>query len=769
MQKVLLTHNPYKVISTIEINGEKPKRDSTLIQYLDKRFQLWVDKLPELLEDVCNDDNFEITFHGTELDYQDLRIAIEAAESKGLSFKVNKIDAKEFGEKEADIRNLFSEIQKLPFEELRSADVTDAFEKAFNEEFEINVVATMSAGKSTLINALLANKLMPSKNGACTAKITRIKDDDDDTFKAVAYNSEDTELGKYSVLDYKTMQNLNNNPNVSQILVSGNIPFVSTNEASLVLIDTPGPDNAREEWHRLVTEKALEESSKMLVLFVMNGSKLHDEAQDAFLRKIAKSMAVGGKQSRERFLFVINKLDAYDEEDDDIAGETIPDTIKYLEEMGIESPNIFPAAAEPALLIRRYQKIYDEGERQKILAKLKPIAEKMVAQEQLHLEQYPTLVKNSQMLIESELNKAIEENDLLGQALIHTGIRGIEETIRMYVTKYCRPQKITNVVNTFKHRLDSAEAFEMTKREIASREDEQEKFRKQIALLNEKLSSKSENEAFKKRISSLEISTDLDVKVEELIMNVQSELTLYLNKCSNEMEEDDAMAFVKNFAKLAGRKQDEFVVAVSRLLAKDVEEKSRKLLDEYIKKLVALNEEFSTDDLSIDLTSFVKGKFEQINADAVLDASLDSRVERHNETRSRTVTKRATGWKRILNPFRWFNPEYEDIENYVVEVKEEITFISGQKLIDQLLSPIMKQLYDERERIREYAKEQTTEIKKYFYEQFDEVDRILERKTQELVAATASKESSAAALADANKLLAELEKVKTELEKILEI
>ena len=283
------------------------------------------------------------------------------------------------------------------------------------------------------------------------------------------------------------------------------------------------------------------------------------------------------------------------------------------------------------------------------------------------------------------------------------------------------------------------------------------------------MSSKSENEAFKKRISSLEISTDLDVKVEELIMNVQSELTLYLNKCSNEMEEDDAMAFVKNFAKLAGRKQDEFVVAVSRLLAKDVEEKSRKLLDEYIKKLVALNEEFSTDDLSIDLTSFVKGKFEQINADAVLDASLDSRVERHNETRSRTVTKRATGWKRILNPFRWFNPEYEDIESYVVEVKEEITFISGQKLIDQLLSPIMKQLYDERERIREYAKEQTTEIKKYFYEQFDEVDRILERKTQELVAATASKESSAAALADANKLLAELEKVKTELEKILEI
>ena len=165
----------------------------------------------------------------------------------------------------------------------------------------------------------------------------------------------------------------------------------------------------------------------------------------------------------------------------------------------------------------------------------------------------------------------------------------------------------------------------------------------------------------------------------------------------------------------------------------------------------------------------MKGKLTQLNADSVLDASLDTRIEKHNETRSRIVTRRATGLKRLFNPLRWFNPEYEDTEYYKVEVKEEITFISKQKLYDQLINPIMKQLQDERERILEYAKEQTTEIKEYFYTQFDEVDRILESKTKELVAATASKESSAAALKDATKLLAELEKVKTELEKILEI
>ena len=179
------------------------------------------------------------------------------------------------------------------------------------------------------------------------------------------------------------------NPQVSEIRVEGNIPFVSSKEIKLILIDTPGPDNARDRRHGQVTAEALKQSSKMLVLFVMNGGKLHDEAQDMFLKRIAKSMSVGGKQSRERFMFVINKLDDYDEEDDDIANETIPDTVKYLEEMGIEDPNIFPAAALPALLIRRYQSTFDEDEKQKIFNELKPIAKKMIAQEQLHLEKYP--------------------------------------------------------------------------------------------------------------------------------------------------------------------------------------------------------------------------------------------------------------------------------------------------------------------------------------------------------------------------------------------
>ena len=769
MSNVVIKYNPYKVISTITMNGETPKANSRLKQFLNQRFQMWVDQIPALLEQECNDNEFALTFYGTELDYQDLLAAFKEAEKKGIRFTAKKMPAKEFGDKEKDIRELFGRVQELPFEELQSPAVANAFELAFNELLEVNVVATMSAGKSTLINAMLGRKLMPSKQGACTATITKIQDDDDQTFKATVYDENRTEIEHYSVLDYKTMMSLNKNPEVSEIQAFGNIPFVKSEEVSLVLVDTPGPDNARDKRHGLVTAKALDQSSKMLVLFVMNGGKLHDEAQDAFLRKIAKSMSVGGKQSRERFMFVINKMDAYDEEDDDIANETLPDTIKYLEDMGIENPNIFPAAAEPALLIRRYLNSHDENERNDLLKKIQPIAEKMLGQKQLHLEQYAKLSRSCQAMIDEELETALRDNDILGQTLVHTGIRGIEETIRMYVTKYCRPAKITNVVNTFKHGLDDAEAFEKTKKEIASRQDEQEQLERLISALTEKLTSKAENEAFKKRIAKLEITSKLTKSVDALISDAEESLTDFFSKCEKEMEEDDAMAYIKSFEKLATQKQDEFQVAVDRLLSEDIQQKGQQLLDEYIKKLAAISEECSLDGLHIDLTSFVRGKLATLNADVVLDNSVDSRIERHTEERSRTVTKRRRGLNRLFHPSSWFNPEYEVTEYYDVEVEEEIKFISREKLRNQLISPIRKTLYSERSRILDFAKEETENIKDYFYSQFDEVDALLSKKANELGEATRSKKASENALAEANCLLSELEAIKADLEAILDI
>ena len=44
--------------------------------------------------------------------------------------------------------------------------------------FNISIIATMSAGKSTFVNALLGNEIFPEANTACTAKITSVYDND---------------------------------------------------------------------------------------------------------------------------------------------------------------------------------------------------------------------------------------------------------------------------------------------------------------------------------------------------------------------------------------------------------------------------------------------------------------------------------------------------------------------------------------------------------------------------------------------------------------
>lgn len=627
----------------------------------------------------------------------------------------------------------------------------------------------MSAGKSTLVNALLGQKLMPSKNGACTATITRIKDDDDKTFKATVVDAQGNELGHYSVLDYKTMSELNDNPEVREIHVSGDIPFVTSDEASLVLVDTPGPNNALNKNHGLVTNEALDQSSKSLVLFVMDGTTLNNTDQDYHLKRIAKSMSAGGKQSRERFMFVINKLNGYSEEDDNVASDVIKKVTEYLEEMGIKDPNIFPAAALPALLVRRYENCHDGDEKRRIYRDLHYRAEKLIDEQQLHLEQYPKLVSNSQLQIDKELQEAIEANDIYGQALIHSGIRGIEETIKMYVTKYCRPQKIAALVDTFKNQLESTEAFEKTKKDIASRADEISTIKESIDKLNEKLTSKKENEAFKRKISSLEISTKLKHDVAALAADVEEAMTDFCQReCTRkELDEDDALDFIRKFSRMVEDKGNEFQVAVDRLLDEDIKEKGEKLLNEYVKRLSALSEEFSTDDFTIDLTSFVKGRLATIkDADEVIDDSIDSRTETRTELRTVTVTKK----RKWFNPMRLIKGDYYDVEEQrYVDVTEEVKFVSREKLLNSLISPIRQALAEEQIKISEFADNETTRIKEYFYYQFDEVDEILSNKAKELSSALVSKEAAEEALRQANDKLARLELIKQKLDSILEI
>lgn len=65
-------------------------------------------------------------------------------------------------------------------------------------------------------------------------------------------------------------------------------------------------------------------------------------------------MKEGGKQARERFIFAVNKMDAFKPKDEgvDCIERALNGVKSGLEERGIYNPNIFPVTALAALELR---------------------------------------------------------------------------------------------------------------------------------------------------------------------------------------------------------------------------------------------------------------------------------------------------------------------------------------------------------------------------------------------------------------------------------
>ena len=523
MKKVFIKYNPYRLTTEILIDGKKIKNNSQLNRP-DQRLQEWVDHLPEILCEECGTRKFEIEFQGTTLDYEDVLAAAQEAKKQDIEISVKHILAKEAKDKEKVIDGIFEEIKRGPFEEFRDPDLDRAFKLAKSSDFEVNVVATMSAGKSTLINSLLGQKLMPARQEACTATITEIKDNDEESFNAQVFDKDGNQIEQQFNLTYAVMERLNANPDVARIHIEGDIPFVKAkDDVALVLVDTPGPNNARDPEHRAATFRMLSESSKTLVLYIMNATQLAVDDDNNLLSHVAESMKVGGKQSRDRFIFVLNKLDDFKKGEDSVES-AIKKVREYLADNGIENPNVYPASALTALNIRTILAESDDDNDDEVYD-AKGKVRKFNKNEEKHLEKYAPLSGSSKKVIENRLADAISENNENEQALIHSGIVPIEEAIKMYVVKYAKTAKIKNIVDTFLKKIESAQSFENTKKEIASKKEERDAIIAQINRIETKLQSGEEAKKFKDQIAAINYDKRMAEVANGIIKKAQEKIT----------------------------------------------------------------------------------------------------------------------------------------------------------------------------------------------------------------------------------------------------
>lgn len=762
MKKIFIKYNPYKLETEVMVDGKKLAQNSNLRDKImsGSRLQEWIEELPKILIDEYNDTDFDVTFHGTLLDFEDLTEVFTLAYKRGeLTAKLDRKPAKETGDKEVLIDEVFEEIQKGPFEQLKDKEILSAFNHVKSSDFEVCVVATMSAGKSTLINSMIGDKLMPSKQEACTAIITRIKDTDNKSWEAEVYSKDNQLIETHKELNYETMERLNSDNNVSLIKVNGDIPFVTSEDVSLVLVDTPGPNNSRDPEHKKVQSEFLSKSSKSLVLYIMEGTFGSDD-DNALLKRVADSMTVGGKQSKDRFIFVINKMDDRRKEDGDTE-QTLNRVREYLKNHGIINPNIFPIAALPALNIRLMENDVEVDEDTLDETWLK--VRKLNRNESFHFESYANLPASIKADINGKLSEAKEAKDDYGQALIHTGVVSVEAAIRQYVQKYAKTAKIKNIVDTFMHKLDEVGCFEEAKREIAENRDESEKILKHIDLIRKKIQDTKVVGNFKESVDEaiIRINDDSRDVVEKIIEKFQKRIEERINELKGkELTVEEARNEVDRLEKFAEKLSPDFETDLEGLLRKNLINVAIALLDEYKKKLASLTEEFDSQVLSginIDPLKLMNGTISFSDGFSVERFIQTKEVEDGEEWVANTDKK----W---YKPWTWFQES-----GYYRTKYKDVQYVNGEQIAQEFFAPVQEFIWDNGENAQKHALKQSKKISSLFNEEFKNLDNILKDKLTELEMVAKDKERVEERILESECKLKWLEDIKEKVESILEI
>lgn len=537
--RLTISYNPYFLESSFLIDGESAA-DKSWATYLHRRhLQTWFYSAPNWrgmaveLEEALNEDKVDVEFEGRALDYRDLELYLtdwNQKEERRTTFHL--LPQQKFLREEQNILQMLDELvstfKDSPVEVMREPELMERYRQARNADFEMAVVATMSSGKSTLINALLGQDLLPSANDATTAKISRICDvDGTDGFSVSCRDEDENVVYEETAATLELLQEYNGDKEVFYVDLKGDIPGISNEALRLRLIDTPGPNNHATPDHRAVTNKIIQDKNQQpIILYVLDATKPEDESDAVLLLQIAEEIKHGGRQTQERFVFAMNKADELDEKKDGTVREVVERRQNYLHSLGIEATQIIPISARTAKLLRMGDTITDDDDLDNLDSGLKKARRKQ-------FDQAAMLSPSCREKLERMKQEAQKQGDQYMLDLISTGIIGLELTINEYLEKYAYPYKISQIVNTFKKHIEDKLSHADYVRNISKDQEELKKARKELYTARKKKDALTERrEELEKRVGGI----DFDPKfLKQQIIGVMGEIGKCLKPIRDEM------------------------------------------------------------------------------------------------------------------------------------------------------------------------------------------------------------------------------------------
>ncbi|MFB9868778.1 dynamin family protein [Vreelandella sulfidaeris] len=218
--------------------------------------------------------------------------------------------------------------------------------------FNIIILATMSAGKSSFINALIGDDLLHAANEASTACITTLKhDDQSDSTSAYCYAYNGDLLDSVANVRAEQLKAWNSDDRVKNISLRGNFSTYCQPAQGLALHDTPGPNNSQDPRHAQLTIDAIQNIPFDMVFYILNATQLGTHDDRVLLTTVKKEL--DRLPHSYEVIFVLNKVDQLDCEKGESLTKHVEQAFSYLVDIGFTNPIIVPMIANAALYARK--------------------------------------------------------------------------------------------------------------------------------------------------------------------------------------------------------------------------------------------------------------------------------------------------------------------------------------------------------------------------------------------------------------------------------
>lgn len=199
--------------------------------------------------------------------------------------------------------------------------------------------ATMSAGKSTLINAIVGENISIAKKAACTTTIIK--------FNALPTKSKFHTIDSEEHLYFQDIKHVGDYAKMRQepYAISGYFSSI-LHQRRTILIDTPGINSSLFPMHKKLTRNALLSIKDKIIVYVIPVETYGSKDDFDHLLFIKEHV------NYENIVFLINMMDTCDLEDDSI-GEIVENVRKHLIKIGFVNPLVYPISAKAGLLLKK--------------------------------------------------------------------------------------------------------------------------------------------------------------------------------------------------------------------------------------------------------------------------------------------------------------------------------------------------------------------------------------------------------------------------------